>query len=175
MRSKLYTCVFPQKMQNLSICQSGSWHILNRMKRDPSRIPVYSDRDPASQPGIPAGSSGIPIGIPVYSARIYSGSHFFFRESWYIPIKIPPYPSGIPVYFDRYLYWDPTSQLGFPKFYPIGIKWDSDWNPIGIPAGIPYSFSLGKLVVKTLLLFFAYVLKQLYFNMFILYMPPVGP
>jgi hypothetical protein len=48
MRSKLYTCVFPQKMQNLSISQSGSWHILNRMKWDPSRIPVYSDRDPAS-------------------------------------------------------------------------------------------------------------------------------
>ena len=38
MRSKLY----------ISISQSGSWHILNRMKWDPSRIPVYSDWDPAS-------------------------------------------------------------------------------------------------------------------------------
>ena len=129
MRSKLYTCAFPQKMQNLSISQSGSLHILNRMKRDPSRIPVYSDRDSASQPGIPAESSGISIGIPVYFAGIYSGSHFFFRESRYIPIKIPPYPSGIPVYFDEDLYWDPASQLGIPKFHPSGIKWDSQWDP----------------------------------------------
>ena len=120
MRSKLYTCVFPQKMQNLSISQSGSWHILNRMKWDPSRIPVYSDRDPAPQPGILAESSGIPIGIRVYFAGIYSG----FRH---IPVGSQYILTGIYIGV-------PLLSRESRNFIPVE---SSGRNPNGIPARIP--------------------------------------
>ena len=150
MRSKLYTCVFPQKMQNLSISQSGSLHIMNRMKRDPSRIPAYSERDHASRAGIPAESSRIPVGILIYFAGIYSGSHFFLRESRYIPIKIPPYPSGIPEYFDmgfilgsRFLARNPEILF---RWNQVGFRLEFQWDPSQNPSGIPDSFSLGKYI-----------------------------
>ena len=46
-----WTSITHQKVTSAELgglTQSGSWHIMNRVKQDARRIPVYSDRDTAS-------------------------------------------------------------------------------------------------------------------------------